>query len=100
MFTLAFTTTHLLIGVPFADGLQHDGHESSVSRRLVLGALGQGQRDVAEEAIEADQRGEVGRLQVVHGADEERAKHGIVRREHDARENAELKELSHRVVLR
>ena len=86
--------------MPFADGLQHKGHESAVSRRLVLRALGQRQRHVAKETIEADQRREVGRLQIVHGADEQRAKDGVVGRENHAGEDAQLEELSDRVVLR
>ena len=50
--------------------------------------------------VEADERGEVGGLQVVDGADEEGAEDGVVGREDDAREDAELEELRHRVVLR
>ena len=86
--------------MPFADSLQHEGHESSVSGGFVFGTLGEGESDVAEEPVETDQRREVGRLQIVDGADEESAEDGVVRRKDDARENAELEELSHSVVLR
>ena len=55
----------VLRGVPPHDDLEHGGEEASVAVRLVLRAGGDGVRDVAEYAVEADQRREVGRLEEV-----------------------------------
>ena len=52
--------------MPLHDDLQHGAEEPAVPARLVLCAAGDGVRDVAEAAVKADQRGEVGRLQHVN----------------------------------
>ena len=63
--THAFLVEDVLGGVPPHDDLEHGGEEASVAVRLVLRAGGDGVRDVAEDAVEADQRREVGRLEEV-----------------------------------
>ena len=73
--------------------------ELGVSDGLLLRARGHSVGDVAEHAVAEDEGGEVGRLQLVHQLHEPRAVKSIQCGESAAREETELQEGSHGVVL-
>ncbi len=66
--------------MPPHDNLQHGAQEPAVAPRLVLGAAGDGVRDVAEGSVEADEGGEIRRLQHVNDGDESRRERRVAKR--------------------
>jgi len=96
----AFLFEHVRIGVPCHHSLQETKQKATIATRFVVSETCDRVGNVREDAIVADDRAEVGRLEAVYDLNELGAVIGVDLCEQTAREDAQLQEDRYGLVFR